>query len=82
MDLFRFGKGSSVADDAAAPGGEIRRDGLPADFVQGLVSHAPVDRMLDMAEARLAADRPDHLYFRQLLAVLLDFLAATASPTA
>lgn len=29
-----------------------------------------------------AADRPDHLYFRQLLAVLLDFLAATASPTA
>lgn len=35
-----------------------------------------------MAEARLAADRPDHLYFRQLLAILLDFLAATASPTA
>lgn len=29
-----------------------------------------------------AADRPDHLYFRQLLAILLDFLAATASPTA
>ena len=41
-----------------------------------------VSRRYRMAEARLAADRPDHLYFRQLLAVLLDFLAATASPTA
>lgn len=41
-----------------------------------------VSRRHRMAEARLAADRPDHLYFRQLLAILLDFLAATASPTA